>query len=63
MSRPADELPLDVDYGGAVPGSRAVPPDQHPWAPSVLNDWPNIGDTCCGKCGQGLCYVDQITGA
>lgn len=23
----------------------------------------NIGDTCCGKCPGGTCYVDQITGA
>lgn len=35
----SDQLPLDVDYGGAVPGGRAVPPDQHPWAPSVIDDW------------------------
>ena len=20
-------------------------------------------DTCCGNCGQGLCYVDGMTGA
>lgn len=23
----------------------------------------SIGDTCCGKCPGGTCYVDQITGA
>lgn len=27
------------------------------------NPWPNIGDTCCGKCLGSTCYVDQITGA
>lgn len=25
-------------------------------------DWPSFSDTCCGNCGQGLCYVDQLTG-
>ena len=25
-------------------------------------DFYNIADTCCGDCGQGLCYVDQATG-
>lgn len=39
---------------------------------AVASDWralkqdysyPNIGDTCCGNCGQGLCYVDGITGS
>lgn len=24
---------------------------------------PNIGDTCCGECAPGRCYVDQVTGA
>lgn len=24
---------------------------------------PNIGDTCCGKCPGGTCYVDGVTGA
>lgn len=24
---------------------------------------PNIGDTCCGKCAGGTCYVDQVTDA
>ena len=23
----------------------------------------NIGDTCCGQCAGGSCYVDQVTGA
>jgi hypothetical protein len=23
----------------------------------------NIGDTCCGTCAGGTCYVDQVTGA
>lgn len=23
----------------------------------------NIGDTCCGNCAPGRCYVDQLTGA
>lgn len=24
---------------------------------------PSIGDTCCGKCPGGTCYVDGVTGA
>ena len=32
---------------------------------NILNEegWPGIGDTCCGECGAGLCYVDEVTGA
>lgn len=24
---------------------------------------PSIGDTCCGRCPGGTCYVDMVTGA
>lgn len=28
-----------------------------------MSDDPNWAyNTCCGNCGMGLCYVDQITG-
>ena len=27
------------------------------------NGAPSIGDTCCGKCSGGTCYVDGVTGA
>lgn len=32
-------------------------------AAEAMSDLPNIGDTCCGHCGPGLCYVDGVTGA
>ena len=29
-----------------------------------MTDNPNWAyETCCGNCGMGQCYVDQITGA
>ncbi len=44
-----DEYPC-----GACDGSGVVP-DSPPM--------PEFHDTCCGECGPGLCYVDQVTGA
>lgn len=29
----------------------------------AMDTLPRFEDTCCGNCGQGLCYVDQVTGA
>jgi hypothetical protein len=29
----------------------------------AMDDLPRFEDTCCGNCGQGLCYVDGVTGA
>lgn len=37
--------------------------DSAAWKPARDDDQPNIGDTCCGACPGGTCYVDQITGA
>lgn len=41
MTSPADELPVDFDYGGAAPSARVVPPDQHPWSPAAIGNWEN----------------------
>lgn len=31
------------------------------WQPEST-EWPNFGDTCCGKCAGAGCYVDYMTG-
>lgn len=43
MTRPSDELPLEIDDGGAAPGDRVVPPGKHPWAPSVIESFSEEG--------------------
>lgn len=32
-------------------------------APPPADPPPNIGETCCGDCPGGTCYVDGVTGA
>lgn len=51
---------MEASIGKATEGFRAIG-DAAQEVASI--EWPNIGDTCCGNCGQGLCYVDGVTGA
>lgn len=45
------------------PCERERAAEDDPAFPPAAEPVPNIGDTCCGNCPGGTCYVDGVTGA
>lgn len=50
---------MEASIGKATEGFRAI--GEAAQKASEI-EWPNIGDTCCGRC-EGSCCVDGVTGA